>query len=74
MGRFSATECPKNMPPILKAHWPEIVEFQKLCHQLTLKVLTLFALALDVLFFLEVTKNSCLTTFSRNSIPLRMIH
>jgi len=48
MGKFTDSSYQQKLPPILTSHWPEIQEFQKECHTVTLKVLTLFALALNV--------------------------
>ena len=48
MGKFMDPTYEQKIPPILMSHWNEIVQFQKQCHALTLKVLLLFALALDV--------------------------
>jgi hypothetical protein len=48
MSKFGDTDYQQKLPPILMQHWPEIVGFQKQCHTVTLKVLTLFALALNV--------------------------
>ena len=48
MGKFADDEYQQNLPPVLTTHWPEIQQFQKQCHTVTLKVLTLFALALNV--------------------------
>lgn len=53
MGKFADPEYKQNLPPILMSHWPEIQDFQNKCHSVTLKVLTLFALALNVTFFWE---------------------
>jgi isopenicillin N synthase-like dioxygenase len=48
MGRFADPEYQQNLPPIITSHWDEIQQFQKQCQAVTLKVLTLFALALNV--------------------------
>lgn len=48
MGKFAEPNYPQKLPPILTQRWPEIQAFQKQCHTVTLKVLTLFALALNV--------------------------
>jgi isopenicillin N synthase-like dioxygenase len=50
MGKFADLEYQQKLPPILTSHWSEIQHFQKECHTVTLKVLTLFALALNVLY------------------------
>jgi isopenicillin N synthase-like dioxygenase len=49
MGKFADPTYEQKLPPILASHWHEIQAFQKECHVVTLHVLTLFALALDVL-------------------------
>ena len=48
MGKFADPEYKQKLPPLLMSHWSEIQGFQKQCHIVTLKVLTLFALALNV--------------------------
>jgi isopenicillin N synthase-like dioxygenase len=48
MGKFVDEEYQQKLPPLLMQHWSEIKEFQKECQGLALKVLTLFALALNV--------------------------
>jgi hypothetical protein len=48
MGKFADPEYQQNLPPILLKHWTEIKGFQQQCHVVTLKVLTLFGLALNV--------------------------
>jgi isopenicillin N synthase-like dioxygenase len=54
MGKFADPTYPQPLlPPILKTHWDEIKAFQKECHTVTLRVLTLFALALDVISHLK---------------------
>ena len=49
MGKFADPTYKQNLPPIIASHWTEIQVFQKECHAVTLKVLTLFALALNVI-------------------------
>lgn len=49
MGKFADATYQQNLPPIITSYWPEIQAFQKRCHNLSLRVLTLFALALNVL-------------------------
>jgi hypothetical protein len=53
MGKFTDPVYQQKLPPILTSHWSEIQEFQKECYTVTLKVLTLFGLALNVLQTLE---------------------
>jgi len=53
MGKFTDKEYKQNLPPILTSRWSEIQDFQKECHALTLKVLTLFGLALNVSRLIE---------------------
>jgi hypothetical protein len=48
MGKFADPEYQQNLPPILLKHWTEIKGFQQQCYVVTLKVLTLFGLALNV--------------------------
>ena len=48
MAKFADPDYQQKLPPILMQRWPEIVEFQKYCHTVTLKVLTLFASVLNV--------------------------
>lgn len=48
MSKFTDPTYQQTLPPILTSHWSEIQEFQKECYTVTLKVLTLFALALNV--------------------------
>lgn len=48
MGKFTDKEYQQKLPPILTSHWTEIQQFQEECHSVTLKVLTLFGLALNV--------------------------
>jgi isopenicillin N synthase-like dioxygenase len=54
MGKFADAEYSQKLPPILMQRWPEIQGFQKQCHFVTLKVLTLFALALNVLVMIHI--------------------
>ena len=71
MGKFTDPTYQQNLPPILTSHWPEIQEFQKECHTVTLKVLTLFALALNVFSnAMSYTDDSCRMIILRNNIPL----
>ena len=53
MGKFIDPDYKQKLPPILLLHWNEIQTFQKECHTVTLRVLTLFALALNVLSLFE---------------------
>ena len=48
MGKFTDKEYQQKLPPIITSHWSEIQGFQQECHTVTMKVLTLFALALNV--------------------------
>jgi isopenicillin N synthase-like dioxygenase len=48
MAKFADPTWEQKLPPILMKRWPEIVEFQKQCYAVESKVLTLFALALNV--------------------------
>jgi len=48
MSKFADETYQQRLPPVLSSHWEEIQQFQKQCHIVTLKVLTLFALALDL--------------------------
>ena len=48
MGKFTDKEYQQKLPPILTSHWSEIQQFQQECHTVTMKVLTLFGLALNV--------------------------
>lgn len=48
MGKFADPEYKQTLPPILMNHWTEIKTFQQQCHSVTMKVLTLFGLALNV--------------------------
>ena len=57
MGKFMDPTYQQNLPPILAPHWPEIQQFQKHCHAVTMKVLTLFALALNVIFLSALVDN-----------------
>jgi hypothetical protein len=48
MCKFADPTWEQKLPPVLMKRWPEIVEFQKQCYAVESKVLTLFALALNV--------------------------
>jgi isopenicillin N synthase-like dioxygenase len=75
MGKFADAEYQQKLPPILASHWNEIQSFQKECYTVTLKVLTLFALALDVSSLLQnVLTISCRTIISPNNILRLTIH
>jgi hypothetical protein len=51
MGKFADEGYQQRLPPLLLSCWSEIKAFQRECHGLTLKVLTLFALALNVPYY-----------------------
>ena len=53
MGKFAEPEYQQKLPPILMKHWTEIQGFQQQCYSVTMKVLTLFGLALNVRFLLR---------------------
>jgi len=74
MGKFNDPSWQQKLPPILMKRWPEIVEFQKECYVLTLKVLTLFAVALNVHYLSkgDLTR-SCRLTILRKSTPRLMM-
>jgi isopenicillin N synthase-like dioxygenase len=75
MGKFADAAYQQKLPPILTSHWNEIQSFQKECYTVTLKVLTLFALALDVSSLVRnVLTISCRTIISRNNILQLTIH
>jgi hypothetical protein len=74
MGKFADKEYQQDLlPPILKSHWTEIQQFQQECHAVTMKVLTLFGLALNVLPSRIQGNISCRMITSQNSIPRLMI-
>ena len=68
MGKFADKEFQQKLPPILTSHWTEIQQFQQECHTVTMKVLTLFGLALNVIPSRTQTNSSYRMIISRNNI------
>ena len=69
MGKFTDKEFQQKLPPILTSHWTEIQQFQQKCHTVTMKVLTLFGLALNVIPSWTQTNSSYRMIISQNNIP-----
>jgi isopenicillin N synthase-like dioxygenase len=48
IGPFVNGKAQQPLPPAFAAHEPELDQFQKYCHGMMLKILTLFAIGLKV--------------------------
>jgi hypothetical protein len=49
-GEFVEGKAQQPLPPALVNHEAELGEFQKYCHAMMMKILTLFAIGLKVLY------------------------
>lgn len=48
LGEFHEGKAQQSLPELLIRHEPEISEFERLCHDLCMRILRLFALGLKV--------------------------
>ena len=74
MGKFADADYKHNEPDTITKRREEFLAFQKECYQVELKVLVLFALALEVYRSISISDtNSYLMIISPSSIPQRKI-